>query len=125
MDSSPKCILSTVSKNDFLEQLQNNKGVFIIKFGAEWCGPCKKIEGLVTELMMQLPESATCAMIDVDENFEIYALFKSKKMINGIPAFLCYKKILYNPDTFYAPYKSATGADVNLVRNFYKESLAN
>jgi hypothetical protein len=44
-------------------------------------------------------------------------------MINGIPAFLCYKKILYNPDTFYAPYKSATGADVNLVRNFYKESL--
>ena len=119
MDSSPKCILSTVSKNDFLEQLQNNKGVFIIKFGAEWCGPCKKIEGLVTELMMQLPESATCAMIDVDENFEIYALFKSKKMINGIPAIFAFKQgnISTVPDDL------VIGADENQIRLFFQKYM--
>jgi hypothetical protein len=34
----------------------------------------------------------TSAIIDIDDNFEIYAFLKSKKMVNGVPVILCYKK---------------------------------
>lgn len=113
MDSS---IITTLSKDDFVQQLQNNKGVFIIKFGAEWCGPCKKIEGLVKELMSKLPDTATCAIIDVDDNFEIYAMFKSKKMINGIPAIFAFKQgnISAIPDNV------VVGADENQIQMFFQ-----
>ena len=113
MDSS---IITTLSKDDFVQQLQNNKGVFIIKFGAEWCGPCKKIEGLVKELMSKLPDTATCAIIDVDENFEIYAMFKSKKMINGIPAIFAFKQGNISAIPDYV----VVGADENQIQMFFQ-----
>lgn len=100
----------------------------ILKFTATWCKPCKQIQPFVEAINNEYFNKANnfeYIEIDVDNALDLYAFLKKTKMINGIPAFLCYKKILYNPDTFYAPYKSATGADVNLVRNFYKESLAN
>ena len=31
------------SLQEFADLLKTNPGVFIIKFGAEWCGPCKKM----------------------------------------------------------------------------------
>ena len=50
-------ILTSMTKEEFLKAFTNNEGALILKFGAEWCGPCKKIEGLVKALMMQTPES--------------------------------------------------------------------
>ena len=114
-----KEIIDTLSKDDFVNQLQNNQGVFIIKFGAEWCGPCKRIEGLVTDLMNQLPSTVKCAIIDVDDNFEIYAMFKSKKMINGIPAIFAYRKGNITP----IPDDVVVGADENQIRTFFQKYM--
>ena len=99
----------------------------ILKFTASWCKPCKTISPFVEsinneyfnkELNFEFIE------IDVDNALDLYAFLKKVKMVNGIPAFLSYKKRLYNSDTFFVPFKSATGADVSLVRQFYKESLS-
>jgi phosphoglycolate phosphatase-like HAD superfamily hydrolase len=61
----------------------------------------------------------------VDSALDLYAFLKKVKMINGIPALLAYKKSLYTPETFFVPFKNATGADKALVAQFYKESLGN
>ena len=29
------------SRKQFQQHLENNPGVFIVKFGAPWCAPCK------------------------------------------------------------------------------------
>jgi thioredoxin 1 len=112
-------IISTLSKDDFIKNLNENKGAFIIKFGAEWCGPCKQIEGLVKECMSKLPPSVKCAIIDVDDNFEIYALFKSKKLINGIPAIFAFKKGNFTP----IPDDVVVGADVNQIQIFFNKYM--
>jgi thioredoxin 1 len=91
-----------VDRNAFFTHLDNNPGAIIIKFGAEWCGPCKKIEGLVHQWMERLPASIQSFIVDIDESFDIYAFLKTKKMVNGIPAILVYYKgnISYIPDDF-------------------------
>jgi thiol-disulfide isomerase/thioredoxin len=101
---------------DFLRILQENPGIVLIKFGAEWCGPCKKIEDQVHESMLAMPANVQCYIIDVDECFEIYAFLKSKKMVNGIPAILSYVK----GNLHYVPNDSVVGANPEQVDLFFK-----
>jgi len=108
------------NRNHFAELLKQNPGLFIIKFGADWCGPCKKIEGLVNEWFNKRNDKVQCALIDVDESFDIYAFLKSKKMVNGIPAILCYYKDNHN----YVPDDIVIGADVAQVNAFFTRNLS-
>ena len=80
------------SRNDYMELIQNNPGLFIVKFGAEWCGPCKKIESDVMDKFNNMPDNVQCAVVDIDNNFDVFAFLKTKKMFAGIPAILCYHK---------------------------------
>lgn len=98
----------------FAQLLQSNPGVFIIKFGAEWCGPCKLIEQDVQNYFSQMPDNVQCAIIDVDESFDVYAFLKSKKMVNGIPAILAY----YKGNNNYIPDDALIGADKIKLRAF-------
>jgi thioredoxin-like negative regulator of GroEL len=114
-----KTIITSLSKNDFINQLQENKGALIIKFGAEWCVPCKKIDNLVKTLISKLSDNVTCAILDVDENFEIYAFFKSKKMVSGIPTIIAFKK--YNITAI--PDDVIVGADENQINIFFEKYM--
>jgi thioredoxin 1 len=88
------------SVKEFSELLQNNPGIIIIKFGAEWCGPCKQIEHLVHELMNKCPQNIQCCVLDVDDCFELYSFMKTRKMVKSIPSILCYYRgnLNYTPD---------------------------
>lgn len=81
-------VIESIDKFKFL--LSINPGLLVIKFGAEWCGPCKKIESCVVEWMNKMPYNVQTAIIDIDESFELYAYLKSKKMCRSIPAILMY-----------------------------------
>jgi thioredoxin 1 len=100
----------------FAQLLQSNPGVFIIKFGAEWCGPCKLIEQDVQNYFNQMPDNVQCAIIDVDESLDVYAFLKSKKMVNGIPAILAY----YKGNANYIPDDALIGADKIKLAAFMK-----
>lgn len=104
----------------FQEILQANPGQVIIKFGAEWCGPCKKIESQVHEWIGRMPTNIVFILLDVDECFELYAFLKTKKMLNGIPAILSYDQGNVN----YIPSDSVIGADVDQVNLFFERCMA-
>jgi len=107
-------------RTHFAELLQNNPGLIIIKFGAEWCGPCKQIEGLVQQWFNKTNDKVQCFMIDVDEYFDLYAFLKSKKLVNGIPAILCYEK----DNVHYIPNDIVIGANVEQVNLFFTRNLS-
>jgi thioredoxin 1 len=83
-------ITEIVNKDALIELLKQNKGIVVLKFGAEWCGPCKNIEYYVKNQFDSMSENVTTGIIDVDDNFELYAFLKKKKMIQTIPAILRY-----------------------------------
>ena len=104
------------SRNDFLNLLQKNPGLIIIKLGASWCGPCKKIAPVVDGFFASSPDNVVCCDVDVDESFDLYAYLKSKKMVNGIPVILCYKK----GNVSFIPDDSVTGASPPELDHFFK-----
>ena len=115
----PENVITELSKESFEKLLKNNQGLLIIKFGAEWCGPCKKIDPIVYEWMskLSLKQNVTCAIIDIDENFDIYVYLKGKKVINGVPVILCYVK----GNLTWIPDKVIVGADNSQVNIFFNE----
>jgi thioredoxin 1 len=111
-------------RKHFAELLKENPGLIVIKFGAEWCGPCKTIEPLVQSYFEKSPPNIQCMLIDIDECFDVYAYLKSKKIVNGIPALLCYQKenLNYVPDDF------VSGANPKEISAFFErcaEMVAN
>ena len=105
---SKEIITSFENRKDFLNLLKNNPGLVILKLGATWCGPCKKIEKTVHDFFATSPANVICADIDVDESFDLYACLKSNKMVNGIPVMLCYKR----GNVSYIPDDSVTGTEI-------------
>jgi thioredoxin 1 len=104
------------SRQDFFNLLTNNPGLVILKLGAEWCGPCKKIAPILEAFFLTSPDNVVCADIDVDESFDLYAYLKNKKMVNGIPVIMCYKK----GNTSFIPDDSITGADPVQLDAFFR-----
>jgi thioredoxin 1 len=109
-------ITSFKSRDEFLEVLKVNPGLLVVKLGATWCGPCKKIQHIVDAFFASSPESVLCAEIDVDESFDFYAFMKNKRMVNGIPVMMCYKR----GNVGFAPDDWVTGADPTALDHFFK-----
>jgi thiol-disulfide isomerase/thioredoxin len=113
----PSPIIGTVDKAQFGEFLRTNPGLVILKLGATWCGPCKQIEKQVYECIGKMQNNVQSIIIDIDDSFEIYSFLKTKKMVNGIPAILCYEK----GNTTYIPTHSVLGSDIQQVRLFFQQ----
>ena len=111
-----KQIISEIANRDsFFRLLEHNPGLIIIKLSAEWCGACKRIEKSVHGFFASSPPEVVCADIDVDQSFDFYSFLKSKKMVNGIPVLLCYKK----GNNTFIPDDIITGSDSEQLHQFF------
>ena len=104
------------TRADFERLLTENPGKVVIKFGATWCGPCKRIEAHVDQWFASFNESIKSVIVDIDESFDLFAAFKSKRQVNGIPAILCFKK----GNLSYIPDFSVNTSDLEAVNIFFK-----
>jgi len=116
-----KCIITVLTPNDLvtLHGAYNNR-IIIIKFGAEWCGPCKNIKPAWNQWIQNLTPNIIIADIDIDiqENFELYMSLKSKKMVKSIPIILAYYCDIKR-DSWYIPDDSVIGCDIKQVTAFF------
>lgn len=111
------------NSQSFQNLLANNPGVTIIKFGATWCGPCRRIEKPLHTLISKMPNNVQCVIVDIDNCPDIYSFMKNKRMINGVPALLAYKA----GNNTYIPDDITVGADITQIQNFFQRcyNLAN
>lgn len=54
-----------------------SSGIVVVKFGAVWCGPCKKMEPILEKLEGEFPD-ITFLSVDVDELPELAKQYKVK-----------------------------------------------
>ncbi|MGM9973721.1 MAG: thioredoxin [Clostridiaceae bacterium] len=79
-------MLIHVGDNDFVNEVENYKGVALVDFWATWCGPCKMISPIIEGLATEIPE-VKFAKVEVDENPQI----SSKYRITSIPTLIIFK----------------------------------
>lgn len=76
-----------VSDGDFDEKVIKGKGLVLVDFWAEWCGPCRMVAPILDELAGEYEGKITVTKLNVDENREIAARFG----IRSIPTILFFK----------------------------------
>ena len=112
-------IYSDLTPNELVDlQRKMENEIVIIKFGADWCNPCKKIKALCEQNFEELPKKVIIFDIDVDENLHLYATLKTKKMIKGVPSLICY----YGGVTrvqWYIPDDSISGSNEQEIQAFF------
>lgn len=104
-----------MDRASFLKILEENQGVVVVKYGATWCGPCKKIEGFLEGKRRELPEKVAYYALDVDDDFDLYAHFKSKRQVRGVPVLLAFNKGNVTP----YPDASVTGTSPDELNHFF------
>lgn len=107
------------SLNEFKEIVLKNE-LTIIKLGAKWCQPCKRIDPLVNQWVDKLPDNIQMCYLDIDISFNLYSFLKTKRIVNGIPALLCYNKT----NVFeIIPNDVVIGADPTQINLFFERCI--
>ena len=109
-----------------LQKLQKelSNRVLIIKFGAEWCGPCKRIAPTYHAFIASKPANIIFADINVDDNIDLYMALKRNKMIGAVPVFFAYYGDTKKREKWFIPDDSLIGADEVQVAAFFQRCKA-
>ncbi len=65
----------------FIAANKDGKGVVVVDFHAEWCGPCKRLAPELEALVKANPGKLAVLKVDVDQNPELAQRFK----VSSIP----------------------------------------
>jgi len=72
---------------NFQESAIDSKGVAVVDFWAEWCGPCRMITPIIEELAKDFDGKATVGKLNVDSNPQV----SMKYGVRSIPTILILK----------------------------------
>jgi len=76
-----------INASQFQNEVLNQKGLVLVDFYADWCGPCKMTGPIIEELANEVKE-VKFIKINVDENPELASQYN----VFSIPTFLIFKE---------------------------------
>src|SRR3954471_21200880 len=76
-----------VSDDNFEAEVEKSTTPVVVDFWAEWCGPCKMIAPVLSELATEYDGRVKIAKVNIDEHQQLAINFG----INSIPTLLFFK----------------------------------
>ena len=76
-----------LNENNFEEEVLNSDKPVLVDFWATWCGPCRSIAPLISQLAEKYNGKIKVCKADVDENAELASSYG----VSSIPTLLIFK----------------------------------
>ena len=80
-------VIVILTSANFDETIKSSTTPILVDFWAEWCGPCKMIAQILSEVADEYAGKIKICKVDVDSNPETAAKFN----VRGIPTLLVFK----------------------------------
>ena len=79
--------MKAITDTDFDSEVLNAKGVVLVDFWAEWCGPCRQMLPILEEISKEMGDKVKICKVNVDESPD-----KAAELgIRSIPSIILYK----------------------------------
>jgi thioredoxin 1 len=79
--------LLSLTEQTFDEEIKGSEFPVLVDFWAEWCGPCKMIAPILSQIAAEHPETLRIAKINIDENLELARRYE----VMSIPTLILFK----------------------------------
>lgn len=80
-------MIKVITSNDFKTEVENDNGVVVVDFFAEWCGPCKMLAPVLDNLNEEMGDKVKFAKVDIDKDINLAEQFR----ISSVPTMLVFK----------------------------------
>lgn len=76
-----------ITKNSFENEVLKSDKPVLIDFWANWCGPCRMLSPIISEIAEEYGEKVKVCKVNVDEEMDLAAAFR----VSGIPMLVVMK----------------------------------
>ena len=76
-----------VTDANFQEQVLQAQGPVLLKFEADWCGPCQAMKPMINDIAAEYAGRLTVATLDIDQNQQTPYKFG----VRGVPTVMLFR----------------------------------